>query len=299
MKRRFIAMIANGGAAPTYSISGTVYDADGTTAVASATVALGAASTTSGADGTYSITGLAAGTSGSMTCTKTGYVWTAISISAMAGNLTAQNYTNTWWAAGGIAAGAVGAYKAIGAADAAASYVNLKGGGHNLTEGVAPAFAAATGWTLTGTEYLVSDIVATNGWSLAVRWSNSTNALTRALMAAENASPYPRIGIYYNNAGVGNKHSYDYSSGGGGTTVSPTSGVSILTPQHGYIDGSSVKDIGAWTLAACTTALYIGCANVAGTAGRFSIAKIQAVAIYNTDVTASVAALNAAMAALA
>jgi hypothetical protein len=81
-------------AAPvTYSISGTVYDLDGTTAVASATVALGAASTTSAANGTYTITGVAAGASGSMTCTKAGgYVWNPITITAMNANLTNQNY---------------------------------------------------------------------------------------------------------------------------------------------------------------------------------------------------------------
>lgn len=94
-----LGMLGGGGAAPTYTISGTVYDADGTTAVASATVALGTATATSGADGTYSITGLAAGVSGSMTCTKTGYYWTAKTINAMAGDLTAQNYTNAEYAA--------------------------------------------------------------------------------------------------------------------------------------------------------------------------------------------------------
>jgi hypothetical protein len=94
MNRRHIilATILSGGGAPTYSISGIVYDADGTTPVASATVALGAASTTSAANGTYSITGLAAGTSGSLTCTKTNYVWLSITISAMAADLTGQNF---------------------------------------------------------------------------------------------------------------------------------------------------------------------------------------------------------------
>lgn len=79
-----------------YSISGTVFDADGTTAVQSATVALGAYNTTSAANGTYTISGIPAGTSGSLTCTKSGYSWTAISVSAMAGNLTNQNYTANW-----------------------------------------------------------------------------------------------------------------------------------------------------------------------------------------------------------
>jgi hypothetical protein len=91
----FVPVIAaSGGGAAVYTISGTVYDADGTTPVEGATVALGAYSAESGVDGTYTIASVPAGTSGSMTCTLEGYSWTAISIAAMSGNLTGQDYTN-------------------------------------------------------------------------------------------------------------------------------------------------------------------------------------------------------------
>jgi hypothetical protein len=82
--------VKQGGAGvTTYTISGTVYDADGSTAVEGATVALGALTATSAANGTYTIADVPAGTSGSMTCTKTGYSWAAKTIAAMSGNLTA------------------------------------------------------------------------------------------------------------------------------------------------------------------------------------------------------------------
>lgn len=83
------------GGVVTYTISGTVYESDGSTAVQGATIALGSYTATSAANGTYTISGIPAGTSGSMTCTKATYTWSAISISAMSGNLTSQNYTAT------------------------------------------------------------------------------------------------------------------------------------------------------------------------------------------------------------
>jgi hypothetical protein len=123
-----------------YTISGIVYDADGTTAVAGATIALGALTATSAADGTYTISSIPGGTSGSMTCTKAGYSWTAITVAAMTGNLTAQNYTNAWWAGGGSAAACVGAYIGKAAASQAASYVNPQ-----LQHGLLPMVGHSTG----------------------------------------------------------------------------------------------------------------------------------------------------------
>lgn len=76
-----------------YTISGYAYDADGSTGVVGATVALGAYSGVSGAGGAYTITGIPPGTSGPMTCTKTGYSWGTKTIASMSANLTSQNYT--------------------------------------------------------------------------------------------------------------------------------------------------------------------------------------------------------------
>jgi hypothetical protein len=125
-----------------------VYDADGSTPVEGATVALGALSAVSAADGTYSIADIPAGASGSMTCTKTGYSWTAITIAAMSANLTSQNYTNTWWAANGVAASGVAAYQPKGAASFVASKINLVTPGvNNATDGTNyPTWNTTDGW---------------------------------------------------------------------------------------------------------------------------------------------------------
>ena len=63
----------------------------------------------------------------------------------------------SWWLSGGISAGdCVAAYQAIGAANIAASKVNLNDPGTNdIDVGTDPAFDAATGWSFNGsTHYL-------------------------------------------------------------------------------------------------------------------------------------------------
>ena len=89
-RERLMLMQHGGAAAPAYSISGII--TNGTGVVVGATVTLGAYSTTSAGDGTYTISALPAGTSGTLTASKTGVIFSStISISAMAGNLTGQN----------------------------------------------------------------------------------------------------------------------------------------------------------------------------------------------------------------
>lgn len=95
--------VSRPGGAVSYSISGIVFDSDGSTPVSGATITLGLSNTTSAGNGTYSITGLAAGTSGNLTVTKTGYIYGSIAVSSMTGNLTSQNFTakannvHTWF----------------------------------------------------------------------------------------------------------------------------------------------------------------------------------------------------------
>lgn len=96
--------ILGSSAAPTYTISGTI--TDGASAVAGVTVALGALSAVSGADGTYTISSIPAGTSGTLTATKTGWTFGTISIAAMSGNLTGQNIAPTYFQLTGTTTGA-------------------------------------------------------------------------------------------------------------------------------------------------------------------------------------------------
>lgn len=70
------------------------YQITGNVGVSGVTVALGIYSTTSGADGSYTLTGIAPGTSGNLTPTKAGVTFEPanIAIAAMTASLAAQNF---------------------------------------------------------------------------------------------------------------------------------------------------------------------------------------------------------------
>jgi hypothetical protein len=297
-KPKIVMLVTNnqgGGAAPaTYSISGTVYDADGSTAVSGATVALGAASTTSGVDGTYSITGLAAGASGSLTCTKSGYSWTAISVASMAADLTGQNFSNVWWAVGGIAASCVAAYKAKGAASYAASKVNLANPGtYDCANGTAyPTWAAGVGWTFVAasSQYLDTGITGiTKSYTLAIQLSNVDGLSAGRVFGADEGN---NLHIYPN---LSSTHYYRLFGDSGAKAGAIASGNLILTNGAAYKNGSAD---GTWTSGAgsTTNSLYLGGSHSASFSAYTG--NIVGFAIYSTSLNSTqAAALAAVMAA--
>jgi hypothetical protein len=88
-----------------------------------------------------------------------------------------------WWLSGGIsAANCIAAYQPKGAVSYAASKVNLANPGtYNATEGTAPAFDTAVGWTFNGTTmFLETGIVpdlSAQAWSVIVRSKNRNERL--------------------------------------------------------------------------------------------------------------------------
>lgn len=275
----------------TFTISGTVYDADGSTAVASATVALGAYSTTSAGDGTYTITGVVPGTSGSMTCTKTGYSWTAITVAAMSANLTSQNYTNAWYAAGGSLAICIAAWRPKGAATYAASKVNLANPGtYDAVDGAAyPTWDAINGWKAdrTQSQYLATGITPVNNqtWSGFVRFTNAATIVAMPLFGAHGLSSFFMIEPY--RVGYFN---------GDGLIVVPalTSGVLGVAGTVGYRNG--VAEAG--TIGTASGAF--GLLNIFYDSNiGYCTAYIQACAIWNTTLNSTQSGiLYTAMAAL-
>jgi len=203
-----------------------------------------------------------------------------------------------WWLSGGIsAANCIAAYQPKGAADLAASYVNLANPGtYNAAPGVSPNFDSA-GWVFTGTQWLTTGINP-NGtkklYSIFIRVSN----------IGDTASPQALLGSYDTSLNslliffVANKYQF-YSSGGFDSTevVSSAGGVIGISGANGYVNGINVCTIPD----GLNLDLASGVITIASTNNTriLKSGKVQAVAIYNTPLTApQVAALTAAMAAL-
>ncbi len=198
-----------------------------------------------------------------------------------------------WYLAGGVAkATCLAAYQAIGAASLAESYVNLANPGtYNLSGGVAPTWAAETGWTFDGSsQYKLTGITPAAGaaqtMSMIARFSGVTGNTGYIMGYTNGAAGYftmtpRRSGLrrYWNGTGVSDYAAvYDL----GVIAIAGDSGFYngenqvIIAPNS--VNGAQIA-IGALT----GPTLYFG-------------GNIQAAAIYDTVLTdAQVLAISNAM----
>lgn len=205
-----------------------------------------------------------------------------------------------WYLLGGVtAAQCVAAYQPKGAADLAASYVNLNNPGtNNAAPGTAPTFAAATGWTFAAasTQYLTTGITPpyTATWSFAVQFSGVGAADSAALFGQLNTNSRHYILPKTST-------SRQYTNG----SVSPASIAGVVASGNmmaagtkAYLNGS---DEGV-TLADGTAAalsIYIGAIHRSASITNYLTGNIQAMAVYNIALSPTqVGLIAAAMAAL-
>lgn len=202
-----------------------------------------------------------------------------------------------WWDNGGAISGCVAAYQPIGASSLAASYTNKANPGtYDAAPGTAPTFAAATGWTFNGTtQYLRTFYSPPNqaAFSAIVRFSGALTTGTRTLLATPNTTVSTNLGIfqalfpapyYVNNAGTGG-------------LAAVSGGVLAIATNQGYKDGATdgTTFVGA---GAAWKEMYIAAYN-GSSVGYYFSGVVQAIAIYNTTLTAGeVATLTTAMNAL-
>lgn len=200
-----------------------------------------------------------------------------------------------WWRAGG-APTPVAVYQPKGSASLAASYVNLANpGAYDAAPGVAPTFAAGTGWAFNGSsQYLITGVVPAGGWSMLVLFSNAVVFGARVLVGCRAAAA-SRFAVGPSVSGVGVYYAYDNFK-----EIPPVliAGVLGIAAEKGYRNGVLDEiNIGTWSGSA--VALTIGARNWNGTIDSYYSGYIQAVAIYNTTLTApQVLAVSTAMAAL-
>ena len=205
-----------------------------------------------------------------------------------------------WYLSGGVAAAnCLAAYKAIGAADIATSYVNLaKPGTYDLTTSDAPTFAAATGWTFNGTsQFLDTGVVPATGYSVQIRFTDCENVTNASMFGQVKTN----ANFYLVPPGDGGGNVKYYSGRGVAAAPQMLSGIMGMAGQQGYRNGVPDGAAMASWLDTATLSCYIGAYNTAGGPNWLYVptSKIQACAIYNTILTdAQMLAVSNAMAAL-
>ena len=202
-----------------------------------------------------------------------------------------------WWLAGGIAAAnCIAAYQPKGAASLAASYVNLANPGtYDATEGTAPTFDTSIGWTFSAAsnQYLRTGVTPENDqtWSMIARFSgHTTNGQAMcgsiALNGAVGFRMFPRRGVANNM--VWNN----------GTQIASgerqSEGIMAIAGANAFFDGTSYGTTGGWS-GATPIETYIGAQNFGGSPDRYYTGVIEALAIYDVDITSYIASLGAAI----
>lgn len=200
-----------------------------------------------------------------------------------------------WWEVAGRTC--VAAYQPKGAASYAASLVNLANPGtYDATEGVAPTWDAATGWTFNGTQYLKTGIIP--------EYSQDQAALCR--FAGLTEQDHYLCGMYQLNGRMfglfvefaNNRVQY---INGYGMPKAPflSSGVLAVSGNRGYRNGiDEGVTIYGWS-AEPTRESFIGARNTNGSPLLFMSGSMSALAIYSDTLSAAeVAIVSAAMATL-
>lgn len=192
-----------------------------------------------------------------------------------------------WWLFDGLSLEhTVAVYQPKGAADLASSYVNLaRPGTFNAAPGVAPTFAAATGWTFDGTQYLTTGILGiTSSYTVLVRYSGhipSAAAFTYMLGTQDTPVP-PRHALRLLTSTI----NYLQASTVTGTTAA-SAGVFGMAGTQGYYNGAADGAALSATGTTVTNDLWIGTINNLGSSFQPIKANVLALAVYNVTLTAA------------
>ncbi len=190
------------------------------------------------------------------------------------------------WLTGGIpAANCIAAYEPMDAVTQAASYSNLNNPGTNdCTLGVAPNWAAGTGWTGTGTQYLKTGLIPTATWSAIIRFSGAT---VGRVFSGETSK---RFGIVPVSTTTAVYLFGNYTIVAAGAT---TAGVLAITPGKGWKNGSQVATIA--NAGTTWSEIYILARNNTGTADVFFSGSVQRMYLYDIDISSYMTALTASI----
>lgn len=195
----------------------------------------------------------------------------------------ASTATPRWLEGGIIAANCIAAYEPKGAADLAASYINLANPGtYTVAPGVSPTFNTSDGWTFNGsTQYLLAAPVANDVYSVLVKFSNLTIGTNKCLVGAyHDLANSATFAIQCNDA-----TNFGYFNGGIVSTITSanaTSGIHAIAGKSVYKNNNTLAaTIAAGTQTTALT-LAIGALYYRNTTPvSFAAVKIQAIYLYN------------------
>jgi hypothetical protein len=209
-----------------------------------------------------------------------------------------------WYLSGGIAAAnCLAAYQPKGAANLAASYINLANPGtYNCTVGARPApdWDITNGWIFDGgtsKRVLNTNLVNANNYSAVVRISNAAAiegaAFGEVRAGQTNLNIFPRYS---------NPRAYFRDGGNYDQALTYAAGVLAVTSTKAYANGIEIGTLTGTLSGTTTYTIVIGTMNLNGdwqTGSGFNWSgHVQAIAFYNINIAAYVAAISTAMAAL-
>lgn len=216
---------------------------------------------------------------------------------------------STWWDLNGTITSCVAAYQPKGAASYAASKVNLANSGtYDAVDGAEyPTWDVSTGWDFTAIAtpaHLWTGISAQNDqkMSMVCRFDNSTESDNVYIAGSYNTGG-TNSGIQFSNriGSVMRFRNGGYKDGG----TKANSGVIAICGNAGYLNGSAiVTALAAWTNGVVGIEIAIGGINYRTGEGRTFYepaafdGRIQAFAIYSSNISSNISALTTAMNAL-
>jgi len=186
--------------------------------------------------------------------------------------------------------GVVSAYQPVGAPDAIAARQNIGWwhrmlGTYTASLGVAPTWAARTGWGLNGTtQYLNTAIIPpSNSWTMIVNYSGASGTSYRCLCGTRASTVIVgSFELWYDD---GTPQSLYGNAGFLGTAKLTTLGTLGFAGKTGYKNGIPDGTLPAGALAA-THSIYLGCThNHTLGAAFYFLGTIRAHAIYNRTLT--------------
>jgi hypothetical protein len=226
--------------------------------------------------------------------------WGAVGKAAGLGERRRTGGAEPWYLAGGVAlANVQRVYQPKGAASLADSYINLiSPGTGNAAPGTAPLFDNFNGWRFNGAlnQYLTSGFALTGACSVIIKYSWATGANNNVLVGGRTGAA--ANGMFVQPYAVSNRVGY---TNGSTVNLAPqlASGVLAIAGANGYRDGTAEVTTLAPASNTTTRNAYIGALNGDNAMIVPVTANIQALAMYNTILTAAqVAAITAAMNAI-